>query len=57
MSKGDGHGMSFVYDWQLFTEKIVNILILLANQNAKHILLKIMQKDAYIISKKIVVAH
>lgn len=21
MSKGDGHGMSFVYDWQLFTEK------------------------------------
>lgn len=21
MSKGDGHGMSFVYDWQLFTER------------------------------------
>ena len=51
MSKGDGHSMSFVSIGCL-QKKIVNILILLANQNAKHILLKIMQKDAYIISRK-----
>ena len=54
MSKGDGHGMSFVYDWQLFTEKNREYSHPIGQSKCKTYSI---EDYAYIISKKIVVAH